>query len=288
MLDSSHAGVIDLTHALRAGWVDFWYQPKIDLERRNVVGVEMFVRAKHPFHGILSGGVLLAGADERALGQLTMFALRSALQASRTFAEVGAHIPVTVNVSASAVEPQFLAALLAQGPQHKDWSGLILDVPKHELLGEHLRLGGITKDLAAMRIRLAADDFCGNLRRLMRSTNPEALFDEMEVLSGHLTKLKALSIAEIKLDREMIAGSSEDKTRGMLCSLVVDLIHQLDAKAVAVGVERQADVALLQEIGCDIAQGHAFTPPRALDELISLIKKRVQREAVRKVASAAV
>src|SRR5205814_2575649 len=119
----------------------------------------------------------------------------------------------------------------------------------------------------------------GNLRLLVRSTNPEALCDEMEALSGHLTKLKALSIAEIKLDREMIAGSSEDKTRGMLCSLVVDLIHQLDAKAVGVGVERHADVALLKEIGCDIAQGHVFTPPLALDELLAVVKKRSQRDA---------
>jgi EAL domain-containing protein (putative c-di-GMP-specific phosphodiesterase class I) len=276
MLDTSHAGIIDLAHALRAGWVDFWYQPKIDLLTRKVVGVEMFARAKHPFHGVLSGGVLLAGADERAVAQLTLMAFRAALHASRIFAQAGAHVPITVNVSSNAVEPQFLAALFAQGPQHEDWPGLVLDVPKNELLFEHERLAGITQELAALRVRLAADDFCGRLRQLMRTTNPEALFDEMEALSGQLTKLKALSISEMKLDRELIAGCSEDKTRGMLCSLIVDLIHQLDAKAVAVGVEKRADIAMLQEIGCDIAQGQAFTPPLALDDLIAVVKKRSQ------------
>jgi EAL domain-containing protein (putative c-di-GMP-specific phosphodiesterase class I) len=285
MYDASHAGIIDLAHALRAGWVEFWYQPKIDLQSRKIVGVEMFARAKHPFHGVVTGGVLLAGADENTVAQLTLLALGAALHASRTFAQAGVHVPITVNVPANAVEPQSLAALFAQGPQHKDWPGLILDVPKHELLCDHERLAGITQELAALRVRLAADDFCGNLRQLVRSTNPEALFDEMEALSKHLTRLKALSIAEMKLDRELIAGCGEDKTRGMLCSLIVDLIHQLDAKAVAVGVDKRADIALLQEIGCDIAQGQTFTPPLALDGLLAVVKKRSRfGTAVRKIA----
>src|SRR5207237_957839 len=104
--------------------------------------------------------------------------------------------------------------------------------------------------------------------------NPEALYDEMEALSKHLTKLKELSLAELKLDRELIVGCAQDKTRAMLCELVVDLIHQLGAKAVAVGVETYTDVAVLREIGCDIAQGLAFSEPLALEQLILLFKKR--------------
>ena len=82
MHDASHAGFIDLAHALRAGWVEFWYQPKIDLRDRHIVGVEMFARARHPFHGVISGGVILAGAGDTLLMQLAVFSLRWALQAS--------------------------------------------------------------------------------------------------------------------------------------------------------------------------------------------------------------
>jgi EAL domain-containing protein (putative c-di-GMP-specific phosphodiesterase class I) len=285
MLEESHAGVIDLAHALRAGWVEFWYQPKINLKQRHVVGIEMFARARHPFHGMLTAGMLLPGADEKAVAQLTIFALRWALQAGAALALEGVHLPITVNVPASAVMPQALATLLGDEARKEAWSGLILDVPKRDILANHGHFARITSELAALKIKLAADDFCSNLRRLMRSTNPEALYDEMEALSKHLTKLKELSLAELKLDRELIAGCSEEESRAMLCELIIDLIHQLGAKAVAVGVEKHADVALLREMGCDIAQGHAFSEPLALEQLIMLFKSR--RGAAAKVAVAA-
>jgi EAL domain-containing protein (putative c-di-GMP-specific phosphodiesterase class I) len=274
MSGESHAGVIDLAHALRAGWVEFWYQPKIDLKRRHVVGIEMFARARHPFHGMLTAGVLLPGADDRAIAQLTVFALRWAMQAGAALAVEGVRLPLTVNVPANAVMPQALATMLGEDARKPDWPGLILDVPKGDILANHGHFSRITSDLAAMRIRIAADDFCGNLRRLMRLTNPDALFDEMEALSKHLNKLKELSLAELKLDRDLIAGCAEEQSRAMLCELIVDLIHQLGAKAVAVGVERHADAALLREIGCDIAQGNVFSEPMPLEQLIMLFKSR--------------
>src|SRR5581483_4367460 len=270
----SHAGVIDLAHALRAGWVEFAYQPKIELQQRCVVGIEMLVRVRHPFHGVLGGSVVLPGADDRAIAQLTIFAMRCALQAGSVLGLEGVRLPITVNVPANAVMPHSLGSLLPASDRAADWPGLILDVCKRDILANHAHFARIRPELEAMRLRIAADDFCGNLRMLMRQTNPEALFDEMEAMSHHLNKLKELSLAEIKLDRELIGGCSEDKSRTTLCELIIELIHQLGAKAVAIGVEKHADVAILREIGCDIGQGHVFSEPVALEQLVMLFKNR--------------
>ena len=282
MLDASHAGFIDLAHALRAGWVEFWYQPKIDLRDRHIVGVEMFARARHPFHGVISGAVILAGADDELLTQLAVFSLRWALQASAALAQEQVRIPITVNLPACAIDPSGMATLLAQGPQGRDWAGLILDVPKHEILTDHVRFSQIAPTLAKLGIRLAADDFCSNLRRLMRATDPEALHDEMEELSRHLRRLKAIELAEIKLDPQLVNGCAQEKSRAMMCELVVDLVHQLNAKAVAVGVENHADVGLLSKIGCDVAQGYVFGEPKPLDDFLALLKRRAKGLAASK------
>src|SRR4051812_7082918 len=137
MLGDSHAGVIDLGHALRAGWVEFAYQPKIALDHRQVVGVEMFVRVRHPFHGLLPGATVLPGADERVIAQLTIFAIRWALQAASVLALEGVRVPITVNVPASAVMPQALGSLLSSCEKVENWAGLILDVPKGDILANH-------------------------------------------------------------------------------------------------------------------------------------------------------
>ncbi len=47
------AGRIDLDEALRNGWIEFWYQPKIDLRKKQLVGAEAFARARHPQYGVL-------------------------------------------------------------------------------------------------------------------------------------------------------------------------------------------------------------------------------------------
>src|SRR5262249_24725657 len=159
----SHAGVVDLGHALRAGWVEFWYQPKIDLRQRHVVGIEMFVRVRHPFHGMLAGNVVLPGADESTIAQLTIFAIRWALQAGAVLGLEGVRLPIPVNVPASAVMPQALGSLLSASERPADWAGLILDVPKRDLLANHGHFARVGSELAALRLKLAADDFCGNL-----------------------------------------------------------------------------------------------------------------------------
>ena len=284
MHDASHAGYIDLGHALRAGWVEFWYQPKIDLRSRQIVGVEMFARARHPFHGMISGGVILAGAEDPLLMQLAVFSLRWAMQANVALTQEQVRLPITVNMPACAVDAKMLATLFEQGPQER--CDLIFDLPKHDMLDAYARLDSMGPQLAGLGIRLAVDDFCGALRRLMRATDPEALYDEMEAVSRQLRKLTTLSLAEIKLERDLVAGCAQEESRAMLCELVIDLIHQLGAKAVAVGVERHADVALLSRIGCDIAQGHVFGEPKPLDDFLALLRRRVKGLAASKARQA--
>jgi hypothetical protein len=49
---------VELDMALREGWGEFWYQPKIDLKRKHLSGVELFARVRHPEHG--KGALLCA------------------------------------------------------------------------------------------------------------------------------------------------------------------------------------------------------------------------------------
>jgi len=55
---------VNLAEALAQNWVEFWYQPKIDLRRKQLVGAEAFARVCHPDHGVLSPGTFMPGADE--------------------------------------------------------------------------------------------------------------------------------------------------------------------------------------------------------------------------------
>jgi predicted signal transduction protein with EAL and GGDEF domain len=69
------AARLDLAEALRNGWIEFWYQPKIDLRKKQLVGIEAFTRARHPQNGVLMPSAFMPGAKESDLIALSEQAL---------------------------------------------------------------------------------------------------------------------------------------------------------------------------------------------------------------------
>ena len=64
MAPASSGVKIELAEALKNNWVEFWYQPKIDLRRKQLAGAEAFARVCHPEHGVLPPASFMPGADE--------------------------------------------------------------------------------------------------------------------------------------------------------------------------------------------------------------------------------
>ena len=88
------AARIDLEEAIKNGWMEFWYQPKIDLRKKQLAGAEGYARARHPVHGIASARRFHAGrngierhqpvgngAGERAQDRADVFQARRPSQA---------------------------------------------------------------------------------------------------------------------------------------------------------------------------------------------------------------
>ena len=97
------AGRIDLDEALAKDWIEFWYQPKIDLRKKQLVGAEAFARARHPTLGILMPGAFMPGANEASLIALSEIALANALTAAVNFAKLGVNLRMAVNIPVNAL-----------------------------------------------------------------------------------------------------------------------------------------------------------------------------------------
>ncbi|MGI8526237.1 MAG: EAL domain-containing protein [Pseudolabrys sp.] len=69
-----------LAEALSNNWIEFWYQPKIDLRKKQLTGAEAFARARHPQHGIVLPAAFLPEASEADLLKLSELAVASALK----------------------------------------------------------------------------------------------------------------------------------------------------------------------------------------------------------------
>ena len=74
---------------------------------------------------------------------------------------------------------------------------------------------------------------------------------------------RALSqfVIDIKVDRELISGCADDRSKRRLCQHIVDAAGQFGARTVAVGVETHADFVAARDLGFDLIQGFLFAKP---------------------------
>src|SRR6266540_3823300 len=157
---TSQSQKVSLDLALREDWIEFWYQPKIDLVRRRLAGVELFARVRHPQHGVMSPGAFMDGADEKSMVALTEKSLIDALQTGLKFSRLGINQRLAVNVSLVALVKLSLPQIVREyRPKTDNWPGLILDVTEDQIASDFSRVREVHAQLESSGIRLAIDDF---------------------------------------------------------------------------------------------------------------------------------
>ena len=163
------AARIDLDEALDKKWIEFWYQPKIDLRRKQLVGAEAFARARHPQHGVLPPGAFMPGATIDSLVTLSRLALVNALKAGQNFAKLGINLRIAVNIPVDAlVKLQIPEIVREYRPQTDNWAGLVIDVTEEQIVTDLSLASDITKTLKPLNIKLAIDDFGRGYSSLVR------------------------------------------------------------------------------------------------------------------------
>jgi EAL domain-containing protein (putative c-di-GMP-specific phosphodiesterase class I) len=248
-----------LDEALDQTWVEFWYQPKIELRRKKLAGAEAYARIRHPQHGILSPASFMPDASEGSILRLAELAVTSALRAGKSFAELGLQLPIAVNIPVPALIPLPLDEMIrAHHAPGAKWAGLIIDVTEEQILTDLSLAAELTRRMAGLNVKLAIDDFGRGL--------------------SSLSRLQNMPFAELKLDRNYVTDCGTDKVKAPLCKTVIDLAHNFGSVTVAVGIEKAADALALVSMGCDYGQGFLLGQPMAEERFVSLLRQRAAHQ----------
>jgi EAL domain-containing protein (putative c-di-GMP-specific phosphodiesterase class I) len=247
---------VGLAEALKNDWVEFWYQPKVDMRRKPLAGAELFARVRHPDHGVLAPGSFMAGADDASLLALAERAVVDGLKAGITFGKLGVNLRIAINISISALAKLPVGDIVrAHRPEAESWPGMIFDLTEEQVVKEISLACEMAKTLAPHNVKLAIDDF-GRAY-------------------AALTKVKELPFAEMKLDRSFVTDCGTDKVNAPICKTVIDLAHSFGSLAVGIGIERASEFTALVSMGCDLGQGFLLGQPMPEERFISLLKQRV-------------
>lgn len=247
---------IEIDDALREGWFEFWYQPKIDLKRKYLAGAEAIARIRHPTHGMMPPGSFVPALAEGSIARLTEYSLVAALQSWSVFEEAGFNLSLAINVPVSVLLALPIADLVEQyRPEAEHWPGIILEVLEDQIVRDGKLAHAMASHLHAAGIKIAIDNFGAGY--------------------SSLSSLRALPFSELKISDHFVRDCAVDAANAAICQTVIDLAHRFGSAAVAEGIGSQADLQALMAMGCDFGQGALIAPPIPQERFLELLMQRV-------------
>ncbi len=176
-------------------------------------------------------------------------------QIARWKKEFGMTIPVSVNVSRIDIyDPEL----------------------ENYLLGILERNGLTTKEMLLEITESAYSDNAARLIEVVNSLREKGFRIEMDDFgSGYssLNMLTTIPIDVLKMDMKFVRNMLKDEKSLKLCELVMDISRFLDVPVVAEGVEDEAQLERLRDMGCELVQGFYFSRPVPPEEFAALIGK---------------
>ncbi len=247
-----------LASALAERRVVAHYQPIIDLHQRAVAGFEALARIE--VDGVtLPPSTFISVAEDSGLvvplgAQMLDLSCRQA-QSWAPPRPAAAPLTVAVNLAARQfgsgdLVPLVRAALETSGLTP---TRLHLELTETAIIDLHPDVLSQLRQLTDLGVEIGLDDFGTGY--------------------ASLTHLRRLPLAFVKIDQTFVAGLETDHEDERIVGAVVDLAANLGLRSIAEGVETDGQLARLQELGCDQAQGYLFARPRAAGELETTIDR---------------
>lgn len=262
MPEKSHQQRVALESQLRQaeknGELRVHYQPQVDADTEDIVGMEALVRWEHPELGMISPGFFIPLAEDTGLIiSLGEWVLRQACEATaRWHKRYGLPLRVGVNLS----------ALQLMQPN-------LPDVVRSALADSELPAGSLELEVTESISVKSVPHLVDNMRAL-HDIGCRLAIDDFGTGQSSLDYLRNLPADRIKVDQSFVRNIGMDPDDEAIVKATIDMVHGLNRAVVAEGVETEAHLAFLREHQCDELQGYLFCRPLARNAFDALLAER--------------
>lgn len=231
-----------------------YYQPKISLERKKIIGLEALVRWKTADGKLIPPDEFIPLFEKNGfISELDSYVYERVCELIASWMADGKNpLPIAVNISRMhIVEPDFLDGLLAISRRHGvPERYLELEITESAFLNNTETVLRVAREIKDRGFSLAMDDFGTGY--------------------SSLSLLKDLPVDFIKLDREFFRKTLNIREK-IIVSNVIHMAKELDIQVISEGIETGEHEMFLREIGCDLAQGYLYGRPAPIEQYLSRI-----------------
>ena len=245
----------DLKKALINGELDVYYQPRYNLQKKQITKAEALIRWKHNNFGYIPPIHIIALAERTGLiHQLGEFVIETACRDASQWQSLGFDSGVSVNLSTTQLIQS--ERLIKQIKRCLNETGLCT--------------GSLELELTESVLIEQFDDAMNTIQEI-KKLGLEVSIDDFGTGYSSLCYLKNLSVNYLKVDRSFIKDVTECSKGKAVLESIITMAHKLNLKVVAEGVEEQATIDLLKQFNCDEIQGHLISPPVPNEQLIKTL-----------------
>ena len=252
----------DLRQALDDGDLEVYFQPKVTLADRHLVGVECLARWQHPAHGEVAPEDFVAVAEHTGqLSRLTEVVLNEGLRRCREWADADRPLSIAINLSVRTLLdsrfPDQVAEMLTRYGVAA--AQVTFEISEPGMLNDIERVLPTLYRLRDLGVRLSVDDFGTG--------------------ASSLSYLRQWPVHEVKIDDSFVQGMATDSGDLAIVRAVISLSREFGLTVVAEGVESELTLELLEEMGCEIGQGYLFSRPLPYERLEAWFNAQTEPES---------
>src|SRR5690554_5985993 len=245
----------EIRRSLRKDEFVLHYQPRVDISRNAIVGVEALVRWQHPTRGLLPPGAIISLAEDSGLiVRLGYWIIHAACKFLNELSEKGFEdVHVAVNVAFKQFqERNFVRTVANFLRKHNVGPGrLEFELTETTMMLEGSAVDQSLRQLSELGIAISLDDFGTGY--------------------SSFAHIQRLPISALKVDRSFVRNVPDNVDDATIVKAMISLAHSLNMRVIAEGAETLEQVSFLRSNECDQVQGFYFSRPVEADDLLAML-----------------
>lgn len=233
-----------LRKVLELDQLTLYYQPKVDLETLDIIGVEALIRWEHPELGMIPPSEFIPLAEETGLIiPIGEWVLREACKQSQEWEKNGlGTIPVAVNISVRQIKDDGFVDMVKETLSDLQYEPDRLELEITEsIMQDFEKSTNVLNKLKKVGVIISMDDFGTGY--------------------SSLNNLRHLPIDSIKIDKSFVDDIMEDSNQVSIVKAIIDMSQNMNFTTIAEGIETENQVLFLKRKACQVGQGYHFSRP---------------------------
>ena len=253
-----------LRRALEKGEMLLHYQPKVDMNTGEMIGMEALLRWIHPVMGFVPPDVFIPIAEDIGMiGPIGEWVLRTACQQNKAWQNAGyPKMTMAVNLSVSQFNysniVEKVKSVLAETGLEARW--LELEITESIIIQNTEKVIETLLELKEIGIQISVDDFGTGY--------------------SSLRYLQMLPIDTLKIDRSFVRDIEHEDDEAAIARAIISMAHSLNMRVIAEGVETKEQLNCLRMHQCDAMQGYLFSRPLPVEQFEKLLVERMTLDLV--------